>query len=218
MAALKKGWRRKMIWGKAKPQALFPDVHLCGFRILMRPPALEDWQQWASVREANIDHIQPFDPLWPENAFTYDLFQRRTHRQAREWDLGLSNAFLIFKNKGEKLIGGMNINNICRGAAQYAALGYWIDKDHEGRGYMAEALKMTLQYSFEGLGLHRVNASCLPHNTRSKNTLLKAGFKKEGFAEKYLQINGHWQDHELIGLPVEDWEKALKPARYPPRA
>ena len=196
-----------MVWGKPKSVSLFPEISLRGFRIFMRPPALSDWQAWADIRGRNKDHIQPFDPRWPAKPFTYELFERRVHRQAREWDLGSSNAFLIFKNEDNSMIGGMNINNICRGAAQYASLGYWIDKDHEGQGYMAEALRMTLQYCFEDLNLHRVNASCLPHNIRSKNTLFKAGFKKEGFAEKYLQIDGKWQDHELFGLPVEVWEK-----------
>ncbi len=197
-----------MMWGKPKSQALFPEIDLHGFRTMMRPPSLEDWAEWAEVRQRNESHIQPFDPRWPEKAFTYDLFTRRVHRQAREWDLGLANAFLIFKLDDNRLIGGMNINNICRGAAQYASLGYWIDQDHEGQGYMAESLRITLQYCFESLGLHRVNASCLPHNHRSKNTLLKAGFKEEGFAEKYLQIDGRWQDHELFGLPIENWQKS----------
>ncbi len=195
------------MWGKLKSVSLFPETNLRSFRITLRPPMLGDWQAWAQVREANQDHIQPFDPRWPAKAFTYGLFERRTHRQAREWDLGLANAFLIFKNEDNSLIGGMNINNICRGAAQYASLGYWLDQGHEGQGYMTEALRMTLQYCFEGLNLHRVNASCLAHNTRSKKTLLKAGFKEEGLAEKYLQIDGRWQDHELFGLPIEDWQK-----------
>ena len=194
-----------MLWGKQTQQSLFPEIILKSDRIFMRPPQMTDWSQWAEVRGKNKDHIQPFEPRWAENALDEDFFERRIHRQAREWQAGRANAFVIFKND-HQLIGGMNINNICRGAAQYAALGYWIDQNHEGQGCMREALELTLKYCFKDLGLHRVNASCLPHNTRSKKTLLNAGFKEEGFAEKYLQINGEWQDHELFGLPIETWE------------
>lgn len=194
-----------MIWPLQKPRSLFPAVELLSFRVALRPPELSDWNDWADVRKRNQEHVQPFDPKWPKNAFTKDLFNRRINRQSQEWQTGQANAFLIWKLEDGALIGGMNINNIARGAAQYASLGYWIDKDHEGQGYMAETLRITLQYCFEGLNLHRLNASCLPHNTRSKNTLLKAGFKEEGFAEKYLQINGVWEDHELFGLTVERW-------------
>ena len=194
-----------MLWRRETPQRLFPHLELESQRVLMRPPRLSDGPQWIEVRSVNKDHIQPFEPKWAENGLERDFFERRIRRQARDWELGQANAFLIFKKADMHLIGGMNINNICRGAAQYAAIGYWIDQAHEGQGYMAEAIQLTLEYCFEDLGLHRVNASCLPENTRSKNTLLKAGFKEEGFAEKYLQINGRWRDHELFGLPVEDW-------------
>ena len=199
-----------MIWKASKPEIdqtlSFPKTELIGDRIMMRPPALSDWQDWAAVRENNFDHIQPFDPKWPKDAYTQDLFKRRTYRQSREWALGRANAFLIFTKDHRRLIGGMNINNICRGSAQFASIGYWIDKEFEGQGYMAEAIRLTLHYCFEVLLLHRVNASCLPHNERSQKTLLNAGFKKEGFAEKYLQINGVWEDHELYGLCVENWK------------
>lgn len=196
-----------MFWGQTKQQELLPDIKLYASRIFMRPPAQSDWQQWASVRAANKNHIQPFEPTWSAHFQSEEFFQRRLARQSREWDLDKANAFLIFRRDGT-LIGGMNINNISRGAAQFASIGYWIDEAHEGQGYMAEALQLTLKYCFEDLGLHRVNASCLPKNIRSKKTLLRAGFKEEGFAEKYLQINGKWQDHELFGLPIERW-KAL---------
>lgn len=188
-----------------KPSLEFPDLVLESERLFMRPPSPDDWAAWAKVRRANQDHIQPFEPLWPQEPFSEALFQRRIERQSQEWALGYAQAFLIFKREDGALIGGMNINNICRGAAQYAALGYWIDKAHEGQGYMAEAIALTLAHCFETLGLHRVNASCLPHNIRSKKTLIMAGFKQEGFAEKYLQINGVWEDHLLFGLPIEEW-------------
>ena len=196
-----------MFWGQTKSQELFPDIMLHATRIFMRPPHEQDWQQWANVRAENKRRIQPFEPTWSAHYQSEDFFQRRLARQAREWDLDKANAFLVFKNDGT-LIGGMNINNISRGAAQFASLGYWIDQSYEGQSYMAEALQLTLKYCFEDLGLHRVHASCLPQNTRSKKTLLRSGFKQEGFAEKYLQIDGKWQDHELFGLSFERW-KAL---------
>jgi len=194
-----------MLRGFSKPKAAFPDITLESTRIFMRPPSLQDWKIWAELRSVNQARIQPFEPQWPNEPFSQELFKKRLARQSREWTLGHANTFLIFKKGSAQLIGGMNINNICRGAAQYASLGYWIDQAHEGHGYMAESIKLTLRHCFETLGLHRVNAACLTHNERSKRTLLKAGFKEEGFAEKYIQINGAWQDHVLFGLPIENW-------------
>ena len=198
------------MWLKPKNQSLFPDIALKSGRISMRPPQISDWAQWAETREKNRAHIAPFEPTWSPNALEEDFFERRISRQSREWEGDRAYAFLIFKRADKSLIGGMNINNVCRGAAQFASIGYWIDKDHEGKGYMTEAIRMTLKYCFEDLDLHRVNASTLPENERSKKTLIAAGFKEEGYAEKYLSINGRWCDHVLYGMPLEEWRKLQK--------
>ena len=50
------------------------------------------------------------------------------------------------------------------------------------------------------LELHRLEAACLPTNAASQGVLRKLGFKEEGYARKYLRINGEWCDHLLFGL------------------
>lgn len=180
-----------------------PDTRLQGERVFMCPPSIDHQDEWVTLRQKNKTHLKPFEPLWPADTASVDYYQRRLARQTREWVLDRAQSFLIFKNDGNQIIGGMNINNICRGAAQYASLGYWIDQDHEGQGYMAGALDITLGHCFGELKLHRVHASCLPHNERSKRSLLRAGFEEEGFAKNYLEINGSWQDHILFGLTIE---------------
>ncbi len=198
-----------MLFLQKKDDIHLPDVKLEGFRVDMRPPRHEDWPHWVEVRMRNYRHLKPFEPSWPKRALSEDFFRRRLLRQYNEWQADKGNFFLIFK-KGEEdsgLIGGMNINNICRGAAQYASLGYWIDERYEGQGYMAEALRLTTQYCFDELGLHRIHAACLDHNERSKELLLRAGFREEGVAEKYMKIDGQWQDHILYGLTAENRKK-----------
>jgi ribosomal-protein-alanine N-acetyltransferase len=190
---------------RKEPQQIFPHIELSSARINMRPPQEKDWPQWADIRGQNQVYLKPFEPTWGKDCLSEDFFHRRLQLQSREWKEGRACAFLIFENDRDELIGGMNINNICRGAAQFASLGFWLAEDKQGKGYMAEALRLTVDYCFSELKLHRVNASCLPHNTRSKNLLLKAGFNEEGFAKNYLQIDGLWQDHILFGLPVESW-------------
>lgn len=59
---------------------------------------------------------------------------------------------------------------------------------------------MTFDFAFGTLRLHRIMANYLPHNTRSGAVLSRLGFKREGYAEAYLFINGKWQDHILTPL------------------
>jgi ribosomal-protein-alanine N-acetyltransferase len=65
---------------------------------------------------------------------------------------------------------------------------------------MTEALLALFPFVFDRLGLHRIEAACLPHNTASRGLLQRVGFREEGYARQYLRINGSWQDHVLYSL------------------
>jgi ribosomal-protein-alanine N-acetyltransferase len=69
---------------------------------------------------------------------------------------------------------------------------------------MTEALLALLPYAFDRLGLHRIEAACLPNNIASRRLLAGLGFVEEGHARRYLRINGSWQDHVLYSLLKED--------------
>ena len=96
--------------------------------------------------------------------------------------------------------GGVTLSNVRRGVAQMGSLGYWIGQPHARRGYTLAGVKAVCRFAFQQLGLHRVEAACLPQNAPSAALLLKAGFEEEGFARAYLKIDGDWRDHRLFGL------------------
>jgi ribosomal-protein-alanine N-acetyltransferase len=169
-------------------------------RLCLKTPCLEDFTEWSLVRGKNQNHLTPFEPEWPEDCLTRDFFIRRLERQEEERNAGRGAYFLVHHSNDNAIIGGININNITFGAARHGTLGYWIDKNYEGQGYMREALQVIIDYAFQTLMLRRLNAASLPDNNRSIKLLLSLGFEEEGYAKKYLQINGVWQDHKLFGL------------------
>lgn len=191
-----------MIWAGRKAQTLpsLPDLTLEGFRVQVRPCKANDYPEWRRVRTANMDRLKTYEPVWTMDALTQNFFTRRMQRHARDWSEDRAYCFLIFDKHMDRLIGGINLNHICRGAAQNASLGYWVDIAYEGQGYMSEAGRLIIDYAFETLKLHRINAACLPGNERSNALLSRLGFEEEGYARKYFQINGRWQDHILFGL------------------
>ena len=103
----------------------------------------------------------------------------------------------IFRRDDDTLLGAITLDNIRRGPAQSATLGYWIGASHARQGYMREAIEAVVHYAFRGQDLSRVEAACLPENTASRGVLEKAGFKYEGVAQSYLQISGRWRNHVL---------------------
>ncbi|WP_430487723.1 GNAT family N-acetyltransferase [Priestia flexa] len=108
--------------------------------------------------------------------------------------------FGIFENHEENLIGTISLFNIVRGASQSAIIGYFLDKDYNGKGYMTQAAKLFVTYAFTKLNLHRIQAEVQPHNVGSIRVLEKAGFHQEGLATKNLKIRGEWKDHQVLAI------------------
>jgi ribosomal-protein-alanine N-acetyltransferase len=69
---------------------------------------------------------------------------------------------------------------------------------------MTDAVHTAVVHAFDDLRLHRIEAASMPSNTGSINVLERVGFVREGFARRYLKINGVWQDHILFALLADD--------------
>ncbi len=186
--------------------AKLPRIEIETQRLILRPPQYSDWSDWVEVRFRNFKFLQPFEPEWPKKCLNNGFFKRRLAHQQKCWQSDTGQYFILIRKEDNALIGGVNFNNITRGAAHCASFGYWLDERHQGCGYMREALTRMIKYGFEEMNLHRIDASTLLHNTRSKNLLLRSGFQQQGVGEKYLKINGEWQDHYLFGLTIERWQ------------
>jgi len=178
------------------------EVH--GQELFLRHPAMGDYAAWAELRAMSRQHLTVWEPQWARDELTRSAFRRRLRQYQRELREDQGYAFLIFRHAGAVLLGGLSISNVRRGVAQAASIGYWIGAPHVRRGHMTDAVKAVLPFAFVTLGLHRLEAACLPHNLPSTRVLEKAGFKREGMARRYLKINGVWQDHDLFALLQDD--------------
>ena len=173
-------------------------------RVTLRPPVLGDFAQWSKLRETSRTFLAPWEPIWPPDDLTKVAFRRRIRRYQREIRSGMGYPFLIFSPDGETLFGGLTLAHVQRGVTQSAVLGYWMGEPYAGKGLMTAAVNATIEFAFETLHLNRVEAACLPHNAASIRLLEKVGFTREGYARKYLCIEGRWQDHILYGLVRSD--------------
>ena len=172
---------------------------LQGDGVRLRVPRWGDYRPWRDLREQSRGFLQPWEPTWAPDDLSTPAFRRRLAAYRRELDLGEAYAFFIFR-QDDTLVGSLRLSNVRRGVSQTATLGYWIGEPHKRRGHMSAAVKTVLRFAFGPLGLHRVEAACIPDNQASANLLLKAGFDEEGYAQGYLKINGEWRDHRLFGI------------------
>lgn len=177
---------------------------LDGGSVMLRPPRMADHREWAELRRASRDFLQPWEPTWPQDDLTRAAFRRRLALYTRDRDLGQGFAFFVFSQADGALVGGVNLRNVMRGVAQSAQLGYWVGAPYARHGYISAGVRAVTGFAFRTLGLHRVEAACCTDNEASHRLLLKVGFAEEGIARGYLKINGNWRDHLLFGLIGDD--------------
>ena len=86
-----------------------------------------------------------------------------------------------------------------------AEIGYALGRPYWGQGYMNEALKRLIQYAFDELSLHRLEADIDPRNTASAKTLERLGFLKEGHLRERWIVGGEVSDTDMYGLLHSDY-------------
>jgi len=179
-------------------------LHLEGEGVRLRPFRASDYAEWVELRIASREFLQPWEPSWPSDDLTRTGFRRRLTAYQREIDLGVGFPFLVFRTSDGAMTGGVSISNVRRGVAMMGTVGYWCSALHTRQGLTLAAVRATAEFAFGRLGLHRLEAACVPENKASENLLLRAGFKREGRASAYLKINGVWRDHLTFGLLAAD--------------
>jgi [ribosomal protein S5]-alanine N-acetyltransferase len=172
----------------------------------IRPTHPDDAREQLALRKANREHTGPWDPLRDESFYSAAGQRLELDLDQRAWSAGNAYAFAILGlDDDERIIGRVALANVVRGPWQNATLGYWIDRAVGGRGHAVRAVTLALQFAFEQAGLHRVQPAIIPRNVRSIRVAEKVGFRLEGRAERYLKINGRWEDHDIYALTAEEW-------------
>ena len=172
-------------------------VRLLSERMTLRPPVHNDYNEWCDLRSESTDFLTPWEPTWASDHLTRRAFTNRVYWAQRSVGNDSALPLFLFNNESQALLGAITLDNIRRGPAQAGTLGYWIAKRHARQGYMREAIRAVSHHAFTVLDLSRIEAACLPENVASRGVLEKSGFKYEGVAQSYLQINGRWRNHVL---------------------
>ncbi|MGF1503385.1 MAG: GNAT family N-acetyltransferase [Paracoccaceae bacterium] len=173
------------------------DHEIATDRLLLRPPAMRDYDAWSALRRESRGFLTPWEPAWSSDHLTSRAFRNRVVWAERAIRQGDAVPLLIFERASAEVIGGITLSNIRRQPAQAATLGYWTGERFIRQGFMTEALTALRDHAFTLLELSRLEAACLPDNTPSRRLLERCQFKFEGVAQAYLQINGRWRNHVL---------------------
>ena len=166
-------------------------------RMEMRLPEHGDFRAWVALRSTSADFLTPWEPTWSDDHLTRRNFTGRVHWAQRVAAQGTALPLFMTRRADGALLGAITLDHIRRGPSQTGTIGYWIGQPHARQGYMREAILALVHHAFAELDLSRIEAACLPENAASRGVLERCGFKYEGVAQSYLQINGRWRNHVL---------------------
>jgi RimJ/RimL family protein N-acetyltransferase len=166
------------------------------------------------VREADIDDIHQLHSL-PETdkyntlgipgnlSVTRDLVLHWLKEQ--QLTPQASFVFRIELKETEEFIG---LIAIVPGKSNFknAEVWYKIHVDHWKKGYTSEALLQLLNFGFNDLNLHRIEAGCAVRNIASIKVLEKTGMIREGRKRKNLPIRGKWYDSYQYAILDEEFK------------
>jgi len=171
--------------------------------ITLRPLSSRDARAWREVRLRNADWLRPWDATVPPGSLqrpkTFGALTRSLGQAARR---GQAMPFAI-EVRGT-FAGQVTVNNIVRGSAQFASVGYWLDREYAGAGIMPMAVAMVIDHCFQVAGLHRIEICIRPENSNSLRVVEKLEIREVGFAPRFLHIDGEWRDHRIYAITAEE--------------
>jgi ribosomal-protein-alanine N-acetyltransferase len=170
------------------------------------------------VTSADIDNVHKLHSLLETDEFnTLGIPEniQVTERILTDWlklqkqEPRSSYVFSIDKSDDNAFVG---LIAITVGKINYKIAEVWfkIHKDYWRKGYTTEALRRLLDFGFNDLKLHRIEAGCATGNIASSKTLEKVGFTREGMKRKILPIRGEWKDNYFYAILEEDFIKQDK--------
>ena len=173
-------------------------------RMTLRPPIHSDFRAWTALRVKSRDFLTRWEPQWADDHLTRKAFTNRVYWAQRSINGQTALPLFLIRREDQMLLGAITLDNIRRGPAQAGTLGYWTGEPFARQGYMREAIEAMVHQAFNRLDLSRIEAACLPENAPSRGLLEKTGFKYEGVAQSYLQIDGRWRTHVLYAALRKD--------------
>jgi ribosomal-protein-alanine N-acetyltransferase len=176
--------------------------------VTVRPLRRADAKAWKAARQGNAEWLRPWDATVPpggaQRPTSFRALVRRLESLARA---GVCMPFAV--QVDGQFAGQVTVNNIVRGSAQFASVGYWLDRAYAGRGVMPLAVALVIDHCFWTAGLHRIEIAIRPENSNSLRVVEKLGLEEFGYAPRFLHIDGAWRDHRLYAITVEECPKGM---------
>lgn len=182
-------------------------THLETDRLYLRSYQVSDAPMYLAAGVRNRAHLARYEADNPLTKITDEVEAADLLRDfVAEWEKGTAYFWGVFDRQTDDFVAQIYIGLTNRALPAYE-LGYIVDCDHEGRGYVTEAARAALGFIFERLGAHRVSLHCNATNVRSARVAERCGFTLEGrIREDKRAPDGRFTDSLCYGLLRREFE------------
>lgn len=137
----------------------------------------------------------------PSTVQGFERFIDWTHRQR---SAGAYVCFAVVPEGMDSAVGIFQVRQLDQ-AFETAEWGFALGSPFWGTGIFVEAASLTLEFAFETLGVHRLEARAAAQNGRGNGALMKLGAVREGVLRRSFLRNGVYLDQILWAIVREDW-------------
>ncbi len=179
-------------------------------RLIVRPYDVEDAADYLAVCRVNRQHLVPYEVGNP--ALGIETLEQAETLMCEFRDAWYARQAFFF-GAWEQASGAF-VAQIYLGVDNWRLpefeLGYFVDHAHEGQGYVTEAARAVLRFTFEHLRAQRVRLWCHETNLRSQRVAERLGFVREGYLRetnnRILLPDGSYSGDYVYGLLKREFE------------
>jgi ribosomal-protein-serine acetyltransferase len=178
--------------------------------LLLRTYKTEDAAELFRCVDTSRAHLRPF-LNWVDHTTKAEHSLQFIQMSIAQQAAGEGMALGIFLQQERALIGGIGLHHWHQDQKR-AQIGYWISKDHAGKGLMTRCADRFVDFLFRKLGLNKVEIHSLPHNAPSLAIAHRLGAQMEGRIRQSYMSHGKLEDIVVLGILRTEWEAMHGPA------
>ncbi len=115
-----------------------------------------------------------------------------------------NNTFAAAVVLDEKIVGTIGIHHL-DSTNKSAQIGYWLDRQAQGKGLATKCCRVLIDYAFDDLNLNRIQINCNIENVKSRRIPERLGFKLEGVHRQVEWLNNEFRDWAIYAMLAEEW-------------
>lgn len=164
-------------------------------RLILRCYQAGDGAWYFPMSQKNKPHLERFEADNPVMSISCESDAEVVIRDfAADWSARKAFFIAALRKDTQEFVAQVYVGVVSWTLPEFE-IGYFADVDHEGQGYVSEAVKKALEFCFRTLGAWRVRLNCDDTNLRSYRVAERCGMVREG----HLRLNKKNADGNLSG-------------------